>query len=55
MYSRIETLLKTFELEDRIFNGSINENIFNENYENAYKILETKRQNVMNFLNKSLV
>lgn len=55
MYSRIETLLKTFELEDRIFTGKIDEKIFEEKYENSHKVLERERQRAQEFLNKSLI
>lgn len=55
MYSRIETLLNTFKLENRIFEGKIDQGIFDENYENAYKILEEKRQNAQEFLKQSLI
>lgn len=54
MYSRIETLLKTFELEDRIFNGKIDNKIFEEDYKKSYEILEKERKRAQEFLNKSL-
>lgn len=55
MHSRIETLLGTFKLENRIFKERIDNEIFESNYIDAHKILETEREKVVNFLNKSLI
>ena len=54
MNSRIETLLKKFKLEDRKFNGILNKDSFNHNYEKAYKILEEERIKAKRFLMKAL-
>lgn len=54
MYSRIETLLKTFKLENRIFKGTIENDVFENDYKNAHKQLEKERQRVMDFLKKAL-
>jgi len=54
MYSRIETLLSTFNLEDRIFKGKIKNEILSSNYEEAYKILSEKRLEAMAFLNDAI-
>jgi len=55
MHSRIETLLKTFNMENRIFNKKIEENILDNNYEEAHKKLEKEQKRTMNFLKKALV
>ena len=55
MYSRIETLLKTFQIENRIFKDVITEDILDDNYEQAHKILDTERKKVTNFLEKNLI
>lgn len=55
MHSRIETLLKTFDMENRIFDGKIEQEIFNNNYEVAHEKLEKEREKVMNFLIKHIV
>lgn len=52
MYSRIETLLKTFNLDYRMFNGKITEEMASNDYSKAYEILENKREDCMNYLNK---
>lgn len=55
MYSRIETLLKTFKMENRIFDKTIDKSIFNSNYAEAHNILEKERSKVNEFLNKALM
>lgn len=52
MYSRIETLLKTFGLEYRTFNGKITNEMKSDNYSKVYKILDYKRDDCMNYLSK---
>lgn len=53
MSSRIETLLETFELNDRKFDGNFN--ILNKtNYTNIDSILEKKRKESFDYINKSL-
>ena len=54
MNSRIETLLKKFDLEDRKFNGVLNKDILVHNYGKAYKILEEERIKSKNYLLKAL-
>lgn len=54
MHSRIETLLSTFELENRIFDGKITEELLKVDYSKANKILESKRIEAYDFLKKSL-
>ena len=55
MHSRIETLLKTFKMENRIFNGTIGKEILNSDYEEAHKTLEKERIRANEFLKKSLI
>lgn len=52
MYSRIETLLKTFGLEYRTFNGEITEEMKSDDYSEVYEILDDKREDCMEYLNK---
>lgn len=54
MHSRIETLLKTFKMEDRIFEKSIYDKLLSSDYTEAHKILEKERSKVNEFLTKSL-
>ena len=55
MHSRIETLLKTFKMPNRIFDGKIDESIFDNDYTQAHEILEKERLRVKEFLKKSLI
>lgn len=55
MHSRIETLLKTFKMENRNFNKKIDDTIFNNDYSKTHKILEYERSRVKQFLEKSLI
>jgi len=55
MHSRIETLLKTFKMENRIFDKTIDDTLLNSNYTEAHKILENERSRVNEFLTKSLI
>ena len=55
MHSRIETLLNTFNMNNRIFNKKIDKSILDNDYEDAHKILEEEREKVMNFLSKHIV
>jgi len=57
MYSRIQTLLKTFNLESReIENININDqSVFDIDYHNANKILEIKRKSAVDYLVHSLI
>ena len=43
MNSRLETLLKKFDLEDRWYKGKITKNMQKNNYKNAYETLEKER------------
>lgn len=49
MNSRIDTLLNTFELKDRMTN-SIDENIFNKKYDKVENILKRERKKAYDFL-----
>ena len=54
MGSRIDTLLKTFKLEERRFNNKIPNNIIKHDYNESYKILEKERKKSKEYLKKSL-
>ena len=54
MNSRIETLLKKFNLQDRKFNGIITKENLEHDYKEAYKILEEEKDKAMKFLKKAL-
>ena len=46
MNSRIETLVKKFDLEDRVYDGeNITQNYFDYDYTGAYKVLDEERKN----------
>ena len=55
MHSRIDTLLKTFKMENKIFDKKISSDILDYDYTEAHKILEKERSRVTEFLKKSLV
>ena len=55
MHSRIETLFKTFNIENRIFSGKITDEILKADYVEAHKKLKIERQKAKEFLTKSLV
>ena len=42
MYSRIETLLEKFEIENRMFSGKITPDILSNDYKRAHEILMVK-------------
>lgn len=52
--SRIDTLLSKFKLEDRKYNGKLNDNYLECDYSNCYKILEKERKKATTFLNRVL-
>lgn len=54
MNSRLETLLKKFNLEDRKYTGVITDNNLKYDYNQAYEILEKEKKKSMNFLKKAL-
>ena len=54
MNSRIETLLKKFQLEDRRFTGKIKESNLKYDYTQAYKILNSERKKAYNYLYNAL-
>lgn len=54
MNSRLDTLLKKFELGDRWYEGKIKEEQLKTDYTKAYEILEKEREKSMNFLKKAL-
>lgn len=54
--SRIETLVRTFNLKDREYNNKkITEKNISHNYSEAYKVLELEKKKSIEFLKKSLV
>lgn len=54
MNSRIETLLKKFNLKNRKFEGKITQENLNHDYREAYEILEKERKKAESFLKKAL-
>lgn len=50
MYSRIETLLETFKMPNRVFNKKITADILDNDYSEAHKILRNEQMRVNNFL-----
>ena len=54
MNSRLDTLLKKFELEDRRYEGEIKKEQLKTDYTKAYEILEKEREKSMKFLKKAL-
>lgn len=54
MNSRIETLLKKFNLKNRKFEGKITQENLNHDYREAYEILEKEREKAESFLKKVL-
>ena len=54
MNSRLETLLKKFDLEDRKYAGVITDDNLKYDYNQAYEILEKEKKESMNFLKKAL-
>lgn len=54
MNSRIETLLSTFQIENRAFEGLISNENLKHNYDLAYKILAEKREESKKFLMEAL-
>lgn len=54
MNSRIVTLLSKFKLDDRKYNGDLNDSHLKYDYSSCYKILETERKKSESFLKKAL-
>ena len=54
MNSRLETLIKKFNLKDREFTGTITYKNLKHDYTEAYKILEQEKYKSISFLKKSL-
>ncbi len=54
MNSRIETLLKKFKIDNRMFTGKITEENLRYDYTETYKILEKEREKSRKFLEKAL-
>ena len=54
MNSRLETLLKKFDLEDRWYSGVINNELLKVDYSKAYEILEEERKKSDDFLKTAL-
>lgn len=55
MHSRIETLLKTFKMENRIYNGEVNKDVFDYDSITVNKVLFEERNRVEKFLLSALV
>lgn len=55
MYSRIETLLEKFEIQNRIFSNEITEDILGTDYSNAHEILKKERVKVEQFINTAFI
>lgn len=54
MYSRIETLVKKFEMEYRVFGGEITDKVFYADNQKIQLILEDERRKADDFLKKAL-
>ena len=54
MNSRLVTLLDTFKLKDKTFEGKITTKNLNPDYKNVNKILEKERLKAHNFIKKAL-
>lgn len=54
MYSRIDTFVSKFKLEDRQFENIKDKNLFEIDYTESYKILEKEREKSHRFLNNAL-
>ena len=54
MNSRLETLLKTFQLSNRKFNKRITKENMEHDYSNAYTILDNERERAFTFLKRNL-
>ena len=54
MYSRIDTLLNKFKMQERVFNGKITKEILSSDYVEAYAILAKERVRAKKFLDRVL-
>ena len=54
MNSRIETLLRKFNLKEHAYNNEITDKCFKHNYTEAYKILEAEKKKSVAFLRDNL-
>lgn len=54
MNSRLDTLLKKFELEDRWFNNEIKAEQLKVNYDKSVEILEKERKKAIDFINEAI-
>ena len=54
MNSRLDTLINTFRLTNRNYDGKITLDNLNHDYSEAFKILEDKRKEAKDYLEKSL-
>lgn len=52
--SRLETLLKKFDLLNRYYNGKMPEELFNVDYSEALVVLETERKKALSFISNAL-
>ena len=55
MYSRIETLLEKFQMENRIFSNEITEDILNNDYSTAHEILKSEIIQANDFLDAAFI
>lgn len=54
MFSRVETLLKTFKLEHRVYSRVQHQDVMTVNFNHTEEILSVKRKEVSDFLKRSL-
>ena len=54
MNSRIDTLINTFKLTNRNYDGKITLDNLNHDYSEAFKILDNKRMEAIEYLRKAL-
>ena len=54
MNSRIDTLINTFKLTNRNYDGKITSDNLNHDYSEAFKILDSKRMEAIEYLRKAL-
>ncbi len=54
MMSRLNTLLKKFDIERKYVDSGLDNDVFECDYENGYKLLESERVKVIEFLKESM-
>lgn len=52
--SRLNTLLKKFDIERKYVDSGLDNDVFECDYENGYKLLESERVKVIEFLKESM-